>query len=68
MGKPEVECDVSDGATIADLLERLKQDHPQLNTIIPRCALSVNGEYATNRTRAICEADEIALLPPMSGG
>lgn len=52
--------------TAGNLMLQLSSQYPvlkELNSI----ALAVNGEYATNETR-IHEGDEIALIPPVSGG
>ena len=33
----------------------------------PRCAIAVNGQYAEGEVQ-LAEGDEVAVLPPMSGG
>lgn len=35
--------------------------------LLPRCGVWVNGEPAT-RDAAVRDADEVAVLPPVSGG
>ena len=40
----------------------------RLERILPRCALAVNGEYVETAEQALEDGDEVALLPPMSGG
>ena len=52
--------------TSEDLLEALKQRYPEL-TKLRSIALAVNGEHA-NGAELIQQTDEIALIPPMSGG
>ncbi|HEX6494459.1 MAG TPA: molybdenum cofactor biosynthesis protein MoaE [Acidobacteriaceae bacterium] len=54
-----------EGATVAQLMERLRKDeaHPVWSAL----AVAVNREYA--KTSAVLhEGDEVALLPPVSGG
>ncbi len=56
---------LAEGATVAQLLEQLRRDavHPVWSAL----AVAVNREYATN-TKILQEGDEVALLPPVSGG
>jgi molybdopterin synthase catalytic subunit len=54
-------------ATLADLLERCAEKFPALPKFFGSLALSVNQEYAARGTM-LHENDEVALLPPVSGG
>ncbi len=58
-----------DGHTVADALEALANQYPQLQPIIAngRVQTAVNEEYATPATE-IKENDTLALIPPVSGG
>jgi molybdopterin converting factor subunit 1 len=59
--------DLHDGATVADLLallqDRASADLPVWNSL----AVAVNRDYATRAT-ILHDQDEVALLPPVSGG
>ena len=55
------------GATLADLLARYQSQFPRLEQFLPSLALSINQEYAA-AGQALNENDEVALLPPVSGG
>jgi molybdopterin converting factor subunit 1 len=54
-----------EGATVAELTERLQNGaaHPVWSAL----AVAVNREYAT-RSAVLRDGDEVALLPPVSGG
>jgi len=67
-GTPELQLDLKDGASTGDVVEALTKQFPQLERILPRCALAVNGEYVQDAEPGLSPGDEIALLPPMSGG
>ena len=67
VGNEQVEVDLDEGATVADLRRRLSQDWPQLDDLWPYCLLAVNEEYATAQTPISAE-DTIACIPPVSGG
>jgi molybdopterin synthase sulfur carrier subunit len=54
------------GQTVADLRNQLFQDHPQLQGL-RSLLIAVNNTYAEN-DQVIRESDEIALIPPVSGG
>lgn len=67
VGKSEVEVDVKDKTDISALLEILKSEHPELGKLIEPVIVSINREYATYNT-ILKEGDEVAILPPVSGG
>ena len=56
---------VPEGTTVTQLLERLRAraGHPVWSAL----AVAVNREYASG-TAVLTEGDEVALLPPVSGG
>jgi MoaE-MoaD fusion protein len=61
-GAGEVELELPDGARVADALERMRG----LTDGVP-VVMAVNREYA-DATRTLHAGDEIALIPPVSGG
>lgn len=61
-GADEVELELPAGAVVGDALERLQP----LTEGIP-VVLAVNREYA-QRDYALSAGDEVALIPPVSGG
>jgi len=66
-GLSEENGEVSEGATLSDLLERYIQRYPQLAGFRASLVASRNQEFAAWDTR-IANGDEIAFLPPVSGG
>jgi len=54
------------GQTVAALREELNKKYPQLAGL-RSLLIAVNNMYAEDIT-AIAESDEIALIPPVSGG
>ncbi|OIN59701.1 MoaD/ThiS family protein [Arsenicibacter rosenii] len=65
-GKSVVPCALSGNATVSDLLDYLKQEYPPMAGI-SSLLVAVNGEYAEPATR-LAANDEIAIIPPVSGG
>lgn len=59
--------DLSAGATVSDLLDHYRQLAPERENFFRSVALAVNQEYASPND-GLHEGDEIALLPPVSGG
>jgi molybdopterin synthase catalytic subunit len=55
------------GLTTKQLLDRLVEAHPKLARIAPSLAVAVNREYAES-SRVLQDGDEVALIPPVSGG
>ena len=54
-------------ATLDDLVGRLRQQIPRLDAHLPSIAVSINQEYARPES-TLKQGDEVALLPPVSGG
>jgi molybdopterin synthase catalytic subunit len=54
-------------STLGDVLERYVERMPKLKALRPSLALSVNQEFASPE-RELQPGDEVALLPPVSGG
>jgi molybdopterin synthase catalytic subunit len=54
-------------ATLGDVLRHYEERVPRLRAILPSIALSLNQEYAGPESK-LHPGDEIALLPPVSGG
>jgi MoaE-MoaD fusion protein len=67
MGKSEETVALPAGATLSQVLEYVGRDKPRVSALIPSLALSVNEEYARRDTK-LKDGDEVALLPPVSGG
>jgi len=59
--------ELPEGATLADLLDHYETRLPKLKDFLPSIALSINREYAAS-TEQLHAGDEVALLPPVSGG
>ncbi|MCI0352531.1 MAG: molybdenum cofactor biosynthesis protein MoaE [Acidobacteriales bacterium] len=55
------------GATVLDLLAHYQSNFPRLNGLVSSLAISINQSYAPV-TSVLHEGDEVALLPPVSGG
>lgn len=67
LGKSNDAVELPEGATLAELLARYEKAHPKLKALLPAIAMSINQEYAAP-SRRLADADEVALLPPVSGG
>ena len=69
LGSSPATVELPEGATVAELLERLSagQAAPQPARLLRGIAVSVNAEFAAG-TRVLSEGDEVGLLPPVSGG
>jgi MoaE-MoaD fusion protein len=66
-GKSSDAIDLRGGATLRDLLAHYEEQIPQLKESLSSLAMAVNQEYAGPET-VLHENDEVALLPPVSGG
>jgi molybdopterin synthase catalytic subunit len=66
-GAKELAVVVPEGSTVADLRLLLTRDHPSFEEMADRLRVSVNYEIVRG-DRALFEGDEVAFLPPVSGG
>lgn len=66
-GAGELERDVPEGATTRTIWDRLTADFPGLVPYAAVVSCAVNEEYST-LAAPVHEGDEIAFLPPVSGG
>jgi molybdopterin synthase catalytic subunit len=68
LGSSATTVDLREGATVADLLERLANgDSGRPAPPLRGIAVSVNAEYAL-AGHVLRDGDEVGLLPPVSGG
>ena len=63
-----IEIDDTDNISLEILKEKILKKEPSLKEIINNIAFAVNQEYCTYEKFQINAQDEIALIPPVSGG
>jgi molybdopterin converting factor small subunit len=63
----EAHVEVPDPATIADVKRALTTLFPQITGLLTVSALAKNHDYALD-TDFVSPSDELALIPPVSGG
>ena len=66
-GVASMSLELPEGATVAELRAALTAMNARLGDFLPRCAVAVGGELASDET-ALAEGVEVAVLPPVSGG
>jgi molybdopterin converting factor subunit 1 len=66
-GAPELARDIAPGATIGSVWRDLAREFPQLQPYERSISSAVNADYA-RMDRVVHDGDEIAFLPPVSGG
>lgn len=67
IGKSSILMNVSKGALVSDLLTDLLEQYPQLAGSPSKIVVAVNHEYQTH-SYTLHTNDEVALIPPVSGG
>lgn len=63
----EIHVSLPEQSSVGELLQAVAQQHPALAPLVGSCFVSINHEYAPS-DRIVEPGDEIALLPPVSGG
>lgn len=68
-GKSEETVEIDDGGTTETLLLRLVQCYPALDSVMRSCVFAVNQEYVPrSQALPLKPNDEVAIIPPLSGG
>jgi MoaE-MoaD fusion protein len=67
VGSEEVEVVLPQSARVRDLLDALRGRGGGWARLPREPAVAVNMEYSTG-DRELCDGDEVALIPPVSGG
>jgi molybdopterin converting factor subunit 1 len=68
-GTPEEEFELPSGATTTDLLGAMTAKHAGLASVMTACVLALNHDYLEkDEAVALKDGDEVAVIPPLSGG
>jgi molybdopterin synthase sulfur carrier subunit len=66
-GTAELDRDIGPAATIGSVWRQLVDEFPRLADYERSISTAVNADYA-RMDRAVNDGDEVAFLPPVSGG
>jgi molybdopterin converting factor subunit 1 len=66
-GSDAADVELPDGATVGDLRRELGKQLPLARSLLNRSAVAVNHDVAEN-DRPLTATDEVAVIPPVSGG
>ncbi|MGE5361162.1 MAG: molybdopterin converting factor subunit 1 [Bacteroidales bacterium] len=67
VGTGEAVCEVPDAARVADVWQALEREHPAIAPYGRSVSAAVNADFA-RMSASVCDGDEVAFLPPVSGG
>ncbi len=67
VGTADLTRELPEGATVRDVWQRLASDFPALTAYEASISSAVNADYARMQ-QPVRDGDEIAFLPPVSGG
>lgn len=65
-GDPSISISIDDSSTVDELRNKLEQEFPSLKEVL-KYSIAVNLEYAQGDMQ-LSDHDEVALIPPVSGG
>ena len=66
-GQETIEVEVGEAAVASDVLQAIGDELPEITQLLRACRLAIDNSYATDDTR-VSEQNQIALIPPVSGG
>lgn len=67
VGKEKLEMEFKEGARVSDCKASLLKAFPSIGRIIDKCSYAVNTDIKSD-DYILNEGDEVAVLPPVSGG
>ena len=66
VGERKIQVEIPDGQDVSVLMDHLETEYPRLAEV-KTLMIAVNEEYAL-KDRILQPNDEVALIPPVSGG
>lgn len=66
-GRRDLEMELDDGSTLQQVTEKLASLYPEIGRMQNSVRIAINQEFADENS-SLNNGDEIAFLPPMSGG
>lgn len=66
-GSDSIRIELPNDARVSDVFAELKVRLPAIEPLIPSCRIALDSAYV-DTDATICEDNEIALIPPVSGG
>ena len=66
-GAEVISVAVDPPVTVGKIRRQMTQDFPQLSPLLDRCLFAVNEDYAAEES-VVEYHDQIACIPPVSGG
>ena len=66
-GRREENMELPENATVMNILKRLESEKPKFAEYYDSTQIAVNWEYAT-KNMPLKNGDEVALIPPVTGG
>ena len=67
VGSGTLAWDAPEGASVSEVMSALRAQYPRLGPAAEKAMLAVNQEYVGGDLR-LHDGDELALIPPVSGG
>ncbi|CAB3393819.1 MULTISPECIES: molybdopterin converting factor subunit 1 [Kyrpidia] len=67
MNERETVIELPEGVAVRDLRDRVGDQFGHIADLLDRCMVAINGEYA-GPERVLKSGDQVAFIPPVSGG
>jgi molybdopterin converting factor subunit 1 len=67
VGSGTLDWEAPEGASVSEVMAALRAAYPRLGPAAEKAMLAVNQEYVGGDLR-LHDGDELALIPPVSGG
>jgi sulfur-carrier protein len=67
IGSDATSVELPTGASVAELRRQLAETYPALAPLLAKCAVAVDHDFAED-AHPLAAGNEVAIIPPVSGG
>jgi len=67
VGKKDIEMEIEKNCKVEDIMESIFEEYPELKDMKDQLLISVNKDR-TDKNEILKDGDEIAVMPPVTGG
>jgi len=67
VGKKDIQMEIEKDSKVEDVMKNIFEDYPELQEMQDQLLISVNKDK-TDKNEILKDGDEIAVMPPVTGG
>lgn len=68
LGVSSREIPIEPNQTVSSIIQMLVSEYPQIIPLLETSLIALNMEYISDFSKLVAQTDELAIIPPVSGG